>query len=98
MRGKGCCAWRSSTKDEPAPTALVGIPPIPGDAIAVRAFVEHQRGRWVVYLEITMVPDREDYLVTHRIADYSTRSDADVAARWMVRAAGRDIPRPPLGF
>ncbi len=90
--------WRWSTKDDLAATTPVGIPPIPGDAIAVRAFIEHERGRWVVFLEITMVPDRDDYVVTHRIADYSSRADADVAARWMVRAAGRDLPRPPLGF
>ena len=76
----------------------MGDRPFPADAIAVRALIERERGRWVVFLEVTMVPDREDCVVTHRIADFATEREADVAARWMVRAAGRDLPRPPLGF
>ncbi|MFN8667383.1 MAG: hypothetical protein U0164_09370 [Gemmatimonadaceae bacterium] len=72
-------------------------PTTPRDAIAVRAIIEGERGRWVVYLEVTMVPDRDDYLVTHRIADYPTQRHAEIAARWIVSAAGRDLPRPPSG-
>lgn len=70
-------------------------PRIPGDAFAVRARIEGERGRWVLYLEVLMVPDRDDYIVTHRIADYPTRRHAEVAARWIVSAAGRDLPPPP---
>jgi hypothetical protein len=52
----------------------------------------------VLHLEVTMIPDREDYVVRHRIADYATEQEALVAARWMRAAAARDLPRPPLGF
>jgi hypothetical protein len=69
-----------------------------GDAISVRAIIESEKGRWVLTLEVLMVPDRPDYLVRHRIADYPTRERAEVAAKWMVSAADRTLPHPPLGF
>lgn len=72
--------------------------PFPADALAVRAIIEPVGGRWVVVLEVTMIPDREDYVVRHRIADYPTQRHAEVAARWIVGAASRDLPRPPLGL
>ncbi len=49
-------------------------------------------------LEILMVPDRPDHIVRHRIADYPTRQGAEVAAKWTVNAANRNLPHPPLGF
>lgn len=72
--------------------------PFAGDAISVRAIIEPEQGRWVLTLEVLMVPDRPDYLVRHRIADYPTRERAEVAAKWMVSAADRNLPHPPLGF
>lgn len=73
-------------------------PPFPEQALAVRAIVEAERGRWVVWLEVTMIPDRDDYLVRHRIADYPTQRHAEIAARWIVGAAARELPRPPLAL
>jgi hypothetical protein len=72
--------------------------PFPDQALAAHALVEPERGRWVVYLEVTMIPDRADYVVRHRIADYPTRRHAEIAARWIVGAASRDLPRPPLAL
>jgi hypothetical protein len=72
--------------------------PFPGDALTVRAIIEPERGRWVLTLEIVMVPDTDDYIVRHRIADYATRERAEVAAKWIVSAANRNLPHPPLGF
>jgi hypothetical protein len=72
--------------------------PFPGDAISARAIIEQEKGRWVVTLEVLMMPDRPDHVVRHRIADYPTRERAEVAAKWMVTAANRDLPHPPLGF
>ena len=90
--------WPWSIARETSSANAVGLPPFPADAIAVRAIITPEFGRWVVSLEITLVPDREDCVVVHRIADYPTERHAEIAARWMVRAAGRDLPRPPLGF
>ncbi len=58
-----------------------------------------ERGRWAVYLDVTMWDEagRSDPLraIRRRITDYSTRSQAEVAAKWMERAAERDLPHPP---
>lgn len=70
----------------------------PGDAVSVRAIIEPEKGRWVLTLEVLMVPDRPDNIVRHRIADYPTRQRAEVAAKWIVTAADRNLPHPPLGF
>ena len=72
--------------------------PFPSEAIDCRAIITEERGRWVLTLEILMVPDRPDYIVRHRIADYPTRERAEVAAKWTVNAANRNLPHPPLGF
>jgi len=76
----------------------VAEPRFPAQALAVRAIIEHDRGRWALHLEVAMIPDREDYVVRHRIADYATEREAQVAARWITAAAERDLPHPPLGF
>ncbi len=72
--------------------------PFPDDALTVRAIIEPEKGRWVLTLEVVMVPDTPDYIVRHRIADYPTRERAEVAAKWIVTAADRNLPHPPLGF
>lgn len=77
---------------------MSGPPPFPDQALAVRAIIEPERGRWVVLLEVTMIPDRDDYVVRHRIADYPSQRHAEIAARWIVGAAARDLPRPPLAL
>lgn len=95
MSARGCCASPSSG---PRDGAIVSDHPFPDQAIAVRAIIEQHDGRWVVLLEVTMIPDRDDYIVTHRIADYPTQRHAEIAARWIVGAASRDLPRPPLAL
>lgn len=70
----------------------------PNEALTVRAIIEPEKGRWVLTLEVVMVPDKPDYIVRHRIADYPTRERAEVAAKWIVTAADRNLPHPPLGF
>lgn len=72
--------------------------PFPADAISARAIIEPECGRWVLTLEVLMVPDTPDHIVRHRIADYPTRERAEVAAKWIVTAADRNLPHPPLGF
>jgi hypothetical protein len=90
------CAWLS-----PPPRRREvsdDVPPFPDAALHVRSIVREEQRRWVLYLEFTMMPDTPDHVVTHRIADYPTQRHADLAAQWMVRAAERDLPHPPLGF
>lgn len=74
----------------------------PDQALGVASRIELERGRWVVYLDVTMWDEggQSDPLqvVRRRIADYSTQSQAKVAAKWMERVAERDLPRPPLGY
>jgi hypothetical protein len=95
MSARGCCASPSSGLRD---GARVSNHPFPDQAIAVRAIIEQHDGRWVVLLQVTMIPDRDDYIVTHRIADYPTQRHAEIAARWIVGAASRDLPRPPLAL
>ncbi len=63
--------------------------------------VENENGRWVVYLNVqTWEPDNEGHPVTNnwkRINDFSTESEAFVAASWYQRSANKQI-RPPTGF
>jgi hypothetical protein len=69
----------------------------PDQALAAHADVEPKRtGGWLPRGHD--IPDRDDYVVRHRIADYPTERHARIAARWIVGAASRDLPRPPLGF
>ncbi len=73
----------------------------PAKAVAAKTFLEEVNGRWVVYLEAGFWAENETEnpveVVRHRIADYATRREAEVAASWMERGAERDIPRPPSG-
>ncbi len=55
------------------------------------ARVEHEDGRWAVYLDVWLVDaDHQAARVdSKRIADYPPRAKADVAARWIERGARR---------
>jgi hypothetical protein len=59
--------------------------------VQTEARVEHERGRWAVYLDVFMVDDdgRPSGVQVRRIDDYPTRRQAEVAAAWMLRAARR---------
>lgn len=74
-------------------------PPDPPDgfgdeALAVQTFVEHERGQWVVYIEVTFW----DEVRRHRIQAYRSERLANIAAEWIGRGAQRDLPRPPSGL
>lgn len=64
-------------------------------AVASKASVEEDNGRWVVFLEAGFWSaeqgDNPLQMVRHRIADYSTRHEAEVAASWMERGAEREF-------
>ena len=68
-------------------------------AIAAQCSIEHEQGRWVVYLELGFSsPDSPDIRIERRrIADYPSEQRARVAASWMERTADRDLKRPNLG-
>lgn len=74
----------------------------PDQAFGVASRIELEKGRWVVYLDVTVWDEagRSSPLqvTRRRIADYSTRSQAEVAAKWMERSTERDLPHPPLGY
>jgi len=55
--------------------------------LGVRVRVEFEEGRWVVWMDAITIPDREDYVISHRLGDYASREQAGVAARWMRRGA-----------
>jgi hypothetical protein len=65
------------------------MPPDDSPVLALRTRIEHEQGRWVVYADAVCIPDRDDYVVTHRIGDYATREQALVAARLIERTANR---------
>ena len=71
---------------------------VPLEAIAR---IEHENGRWVVYLNVqSWEPNDDENPVTNnwkRINDYSTEEDAKVAASWFQKSANRTY-RPPTGF
>jgi len=64
------------------------------DGIGVSGVVVEEGGRWVVYLEIGFWehndPAQPLRIKRHRIAEYSTRERAEVAASWMQRSADRN--------
>ena len=70
---------------------------VPLDAITR---VEKQDGRWVVYLNVqSWEPDQTGPIANNwkRINDYSSESEANVAATWYGRSANRTMD-PPTGF
>ena len=62
-------------------------------AIAAKAIVEQERGRWVVYLELGFSAPGSAEIRTERkrITDYPSRESAKVAADWIERTADRDF-------
>jgi succinylarginine dihydrolase len=55
------------------------------EALAVHAFVEEERGRFTVVLDVV----GSTGAVRHRIQTYPTRQKAELAARIVARAADR---------
>ncbi len=72
--------------------ATGGTAPSPRAHVArgVHTRVEHESGRWVVYLAVIF----DDGVVRHRISDHHTERLARIAAGWIERAADRDIDTP----
>ena len=72
----------------------------PERSVGIVARIEEESGQWVVFLDVTFW--KEDAIdgpletVQRRIAAYSTLKRAQVAANFMLRAAARDLPHPPL--
>ncbi len=68
---------------------------VPSRAVGARTYVEHEKGRWVVYMEVTEWMDdaapgaNPTRIRTIRIEEYPTQARAQVAARWMERTADR---------
>jgi hypothetical protein len=64
-------------------------------AVATKASIEEDNGRWVVYLETAFwVEDANSnplQTVRHRIRDFATKKEAEVAAAWIERGAERDF-------
>jgi hypothetical protein len=70
----------------------------PENAVAAKASIAEESGRWVVYLETGFLAGGNDNpveVVRHRIADYSSRRDAEVAANWVERGADKDLRTRP---
>ncbi len=70
----------------------------PDDAFAAETFVEKEKGRFVVYLEVHFWENATEGKVAtyrHRIQEYSTQRKAEIAAEIIRRAANRDIKYPP---
>jgi Xaa-Pro dipeptidase len=73
----------------------------PAQAVASKTSIEESSGRFVVFIETGFWRDNGGEspveVVRHRIADYATRRDAEVAAAWIERGAERDRRSPPTG-
>jgi len=73
----------------------------PERSVGVVAKIEPEAGQWVVYLDVSFWNENGEEApletIRHRISTYATRERAEVAAHFMVRAAARDLPHPPLG-
>lgn len=89
-----------------SPSAHQPIRGFPDQALSVEAEIVAEHGRWVLYLNVLFwetgqragLNDANPLQAQrHRIADYATRAQAEVAAKWMQRGASREILRPPDG-
>lgn len=71
-------------------------------SIGVVATIQPENGHWAVFLDISFWnenwADAPIQTVRKRITTYPTRVRAEIAASFMVRAAARDLPHPPLGL
>lgn len=65
------------------------VPPDDSPVIALHTRVEYERGRWVVYVDAVCIPEREEYVIIHRISDHARRELAEIAARWIARTANK---------
>lgn len=73
----------------------------PDQSLGVQSRIELEHGRYAVYLDVSFwepTPAGPLQTLARRIGDYPTRRQAEVAARWMLAAADRNLPHPPLGF
>ncbi|HMQ55129.1 MAG TPA: hypothetical protein PKE64_29350 [Anaerolineae bacterium] len=71
------------------------------NAVWVETSVEAEKGQWVVYLDVGFwEPNEPDNIQVrrHRIQVYARRRQAEIAAEWIKRAAGKDLAAPPSGF
>ncbi|HFC11967.1 MAG TPA: AP2 domain-containing protein [Anaerolineae bacterium] len=73
------------------------------NAVLAETFIEREKGRWVVYLEVSFwelekAGDEQFETVRHRIQDYAKKREAEIAANLVKRAANRDLPAPPTGL
>lgn len=73
----------------------------PEKSIGVVATIQPEAGQWVVFLDISFwnedSADTPIKTIRRRITTYPTRGRAEIAANFMVRAAARELPHPPLG-
>lgn len=72
-------------------------------ATNVKAIITNEQNLWVVYLEITFWEWQDNdnptlSNVRRRIQAYPDKRRAEIAAKWMKRAAERDLGSPPMGF
>jgi len=79
------------------PTPAPDGPLDPSPVLAVSSRVVPEQGRWAVYLDVVLVPDRADHVEAKRIGDYDSRARAESVAAWMTRTANRTAP-PSHGF
>lgn len=92
---------RTHVRPRRARDARVVIEPrgFPDRALGVTRRIEPEQGRWAVYLDITMWDETNRsnplHTIRRRVRDYATREQAEVAAKWMERAAERELPQPP---
>jgi hypothetical protein len=75
--------------------------PFVAKSVGVVATIEPESGHWVVFLDVSFwnehSVDTPISTVRRRINTYPTRERAQIAANFMVRAAARNLPHPPLG-
>ena len=74
----------------------------PEHALGVVSRIEKERGQWVVFLDVSFwnedSVDEPVKVVRRRISTFPTQQRAELAASFMVRAAARNQPHPPMGF
>jgi hypothetical protein len=103
MHGRWPCFWdervgglRAACYAQLSPQPRPGFEP----AIAAKAVIECEHGRWFVYLELAFsAPGSSDIRIErHCMGDYSTETRAAIAARWIERGAELDRGIPHLDF
>ncbi|MDR3740362.1 MAG: hypothetical protein P4L40_15215 [Terracidiphilus sp.] len=103
VHGRWPCFWdeRSGALRVACYAQLAPRPPFANEpAIAAKAVVECEYGRWIVYLELAFsAPGSSDIRVErHCMGDYSTETRAASAARWIERSAELDRGIPHMSF